>query len=134
MQFCESHWESLKEAIVEEGMEVLVAETRDGIATKLQRQMQDGALNVDNFDPLWGAFTAIMGYSLEWITDNIGFRTMTGLLQSSDCPLCFLNAAHDNMGPCFDPDCSGEAAFDHWIKRAAEGQKEIWLSLGYRNN
>lgn len=118
MEFCTPHWDALRTAIKDRGLEVLVAESGPEVVGKMKRQLTDKTVTVDSFDPLMGAHNAIVTNALQ--------LTGIAVLQQDGCPLCWMTEEHKKY--CKDPTCIREN-FDDWITFAADGQVEVWKGL-----
>jgi hypothetical protein len=121
MRMCQEHWEALKLAIEERGMDHLIAKDGARAAQNLAQELEGGR-TIANFDPLMGAHNAILGNAL-------GFGGLAVMAPNDDgserCPLCFLNLMHREH--CEQPGC--DFMFDGWINRAADDELELWNEL-----
>jgi hypothetical protein len=102
MRFCQAHWEALRAAIRERGLERFVARDGEDLAAKGRAA---------GFEPLIGAHNAI-------VQNAIGVAGLAILDGAESCPLCFLIAGcgcktKGNQGPC---------DFTRWVDRAAADQ------------
>lgn len=117
MQLCDDHWDKLKIALKERGLDKYVSEN----ATKAIDAVKEGRP-----DPLAAATFAIYGNAME----IGGLAVMTPEEDgSSKCPICFLKKMTVEEGACScgDPQCTPEnraAGFERWIQHAATEQLE----------
>ena len=93
MQFCQQHWDSMREAVRLRGMEHLVARSGEEAVADLTAQLE-GTATQQNWDPLMAAHWAILTRVM---------RSM-GLAALGDfCPLCEVQSSYDwavkNMNP-----------------------------------
>ena len=117
MKFCMDHWNKLRTAIAERGLEALVA--ADGMTA-----VND--LIAGRPDPLMAAHNAIVSNA----ASKVGLAIMTANDDGSErCPICYLKAL-SLAAPrceCGDPACTPESraeGFERWIDRAADEQLE----------
>lgn len=112
MKFCLPHWDKLRKAISDRGLDSLNSKGGQEAAERMQK----GA-----FDPLMNAHNAIVGNALDH--QGGGFALMTANEDGSDrCPLCYLASMCPECQPC--------EHFEKWIEFAADEQKKAALSLG----
>lgn len=125
MQFCDSHWDRLRQAVADAGLSVLISEDREQATLKLMSELQEGT-TIDNYDPLMGA-------SLSILLNTVQLLGTAALLIPSgypECPLCLLSRVHDEV--CKGPPCTlprNGDAYEHWIDRAVTDEIETWKSL-----
>lgn len=118
MKFCQDHWDRLRAAITDRGLDDLIAKGGVRAARNLKSEIEAGP-SMANFDPLMGAHNAILNNAL----DNMPPGAAMAMLTSPDdapeqsCPLCVLNA---NV-----PDQSMPDSFDVWIEHAADDMKKL---------
>jgi|SRR5882757_8318311 len=114
MQFCQTHWGKMREAVKLRGMESLVPDTGEKVVSQLQRQME-GEDSIDTFDPLMGMHWAILGNIPAYYSIAEG------------CPLCNVNKDHKDrcIGP---PDCN-IVDFEWMIDRSADDALAHWQEL-----
>lgn len=115
MKFCQPHWDALRKAIDDRGLSGFVPDGGEEAAKQMVDQIESGETTVDNFDPLMGAYWAIVGQ----ITAVFG----AGALFHKGCPLSEANKAHN--AACTDPTCTKDAYFDQWIECAADDMARI---------
>lgn len=135
MKFCNSHWESLRQAIQDRGLTPLISSSGEEAAEKLADELQRGE-NVDNFDPLMRAHNAIWANAMSFVADGGGNPLAMLDPEAPDkvqCPICYLNDAsqrHDEL--CKDPHCPGRGQpprkWEWMIDRAADDALETWKS------
>jgi hypothetical protein len=123
MKFCQDHWDRLRAAIDARGLGGLVARDGERALENMAAELEagPGAASLTTFDPLMGAHWAIVNN----IMGFVGLAVMAPNADGSErCPLCFLNAAHDEQ--CVDPGCvlpRDGTAYDGWIDRAADDMR-----------
>lgn len=89
MEFCESHWNYLQQAIADRGLQGLISETREEAEYKAAR-MQRGDTNLAYFDPLIAAHLSICSAAMRATGRTFSF-TGEGV---DHCPVCYLK--HDD--------------------------------------
>jgi hypothetical protein len=121
MRMCDTHWQELRKAIADRGLESFVATNSENAAAKLEAQWKDGEAK-GNFDPLMGAHNAILTNALELAGLYVLEPNDDG---SERCPLCFLEegcrAKHTEAEPC---------QYKSWPGRAADDMRSIAVRLG----
>lgn len=101
MEFCETHFNLLRDATKRAGIDDIVK------------------LSLDEFDPLM--------YAHDRIVANVMNYTGLDLLlpdgnDAERCPLCFVASNHREK--CIDPTCHVDS-YDHWIDIAVTEAKEV---------
>lgn len=113
MKFCKEHWQQLREAIKERGLDGFIAKSGKEAADRLV--LEQACKSLDSFEPLIGAYGAIAGNLLH----SVGPTILTG----EHCPICTLNeAARKHQAGCTKPDCKVTAEYEKWIGLAADEQ------------
>lgn len=84
MKYCQSHWNRLRQAIEQHGMEKLVARDGQAAAARLVKEIE-GRADLLNFDPLMAAHNEITRRFLEPLGAD-GLYVFMG----DYCPLCEL--------------------------------------------
>jgi hypothetical protein len=79
MKFCQPHWEALRKAVADRGMDHLVAKSGQEAAERTKSEIEDGPQPA-NFDPLMRLHWMISGRVLE----GFGLYLMLG----DYCPMC----------------------------------------------
>jgi hypothetical protein len=123
-QVCEEHWATLREAIEERGLSEFISDDGAKAARRTAEQIEKGAVTIKTFDPLLGAWGAIMGNAVSVGGIAVMYPNEDG---SDRCPLCYLNDLHAET--CTDPECPGGPVFDSWITLAADDQVATWEKL-----
>ena len=119
MKFCQDHWDRLRAAIDERGLSDLVAKGGERAVINLKSELEDGP-SIVNFDPLMGAHWAIVNNAM----NVLGLAVMAPAENGDgQCPLCLLNAWHEDV--CADPACTLPKVngYDGWIDRAADDMR-----------
>lgn len=112
MKFCQPHWDKLKTALVERGLEPLMVKTSEAMHRRMQVELRGDAHPADMFEPLMGAHNAILANALS----AGGLALMAPKDDGSDwCPICFLKTCE-----CGDPACPER--FESWVEKAADEQ------------
>lgn len=150
MQFCQDHWDRLRSAISERGLDHLIAPDGQTAAQQLADQIkrtQDGEEPVTpvNYDPLMAARWATINNVMANIGPNHASHLLAGaggiVVQSAfpnrsqkklwpRCPLCYINLLHELA--CTEPECvlDREHGFDMWIERAADDEAARAAKMG----
>ena len=81
MQFCMMHWEQLRAAITERGLDHLIASDGKELVERMEREI-DNKQNKQDFDPFMSAHNMILSNALH----AFGFYIM-----GDCCPLCELD-------------------------------------------
>lgn len=118
MKLCQDHWDRLRAAISERGLDNLIAKDGETAFRQAVDGLETDKLSLNNFDPLMYANTAIWSHAID-----IGGLAVMALNDdgSERCPICFLSAMHDEH--CTKPGCDvpkDGTAFDVWIGKAAD--------------
>ena len=108
MQFCDHHWQMLREEIRKRGLYDLVASSGQEVAL---RMTQGG------FDPLMGAHNVILS--------ALARVAGPGILMIEGCPVCEGNKAHDEG--CQDPTCRPNW-YDAWLPELAPSTELVKLA------
>ena len=99
MKFCQNHWNLLRKAIEDRGMEHLVAKSGEECVQKLVDDIEQP--NKSTFDPLMGSHNMILFRALR----DYGLEIMMQNEDGSDrCPICFLDSKHKEK--CVAPGCT----------------------------
>lgn len=117
MKACQAHWDELKAALEERGLEKFIAKTGSEVATRV---VGAGGTERDNFEPLIGAYMAITNNALR----VLGLSLLAPQDDGTElCPLCAL------IDPC---GCGRgeECHFRKYIAHAADEQVEHARQLG----
>ena len=115
MKMCQSHWDKLRAAIADRGLDKFVS--ADGLAAI-------NALVAGRPDPLLAAHNAIVGNA----ASKVGIAVMQQNEDGSDrCPICYLKqlSLAAPRCECGDPACTPESraeGFEQWIDFAANDQ------------
>lgn len=127
VEMCQQHWDKLKAQVHEKGLSSLMADGPEEANARLERIKRDDGYTIDNFEPLVYAMQAIVTNAMA--QDAAIVMTLSWYLSVDSCPICGLNAIHDEH--CDDDDCDmGENPFECWIDRAADDALETWQGLG----
>lgn len=117
MKFCQDHWDRLRAALTDRGLDGLIAKGGVRAARNLKSEIEDGP-SITNFDPLMGAHNTILNNALSNMPRGAALAMMTAPDDApveQRCPLCVLNANVPNQP---EPN-----SFDVWIGRAADDMK-----------
>jgi hypothetical protein len=123
VKICQPHWDKLRAAIAEAGMDGLVAKDGDQSAAQLVSGLENGSKK-ENFDPLMASHNMIVSNALR----VRGLEILNPNADGSDrCPLCFLTAEH--LEQCTDATCKLKD-FDDWIGYAVRDSRAEAVRLG----
>jgi hypothetical protein len=144
MKFCQDHWDRLRAAIADRGLDGLVARGGAAAAANVVSEIKEGS-NPENFDPLMGAHWAIASNAMEFIKRAGGNPLylmfdgledpVTGYAAEYEgrtwprCPLCYINLVHEvscKGGSCTLPKVGG---YDWMIVRAADDMRDVWRKM-----
>jgi hypothetical protein len=119
---CADHWQKLRTAIADLGMDGLVAKSGPEAVSRLVTEAESGATKT-TFDPLMDAHNAILSNAL----DLVGIAIMAPNEDGTDrCPLCFINEGH--LKGCKDEGCTWST--EPWIGYAARDAHARAKELG----
>lgn len=126
MKFCQRHWDLLRSAIVERGLDHLLAKTGEEVVARTVAAIEHPERERSTFDPLMNAMWLLVNK----VADVFGPQGMLLLIQdesdgSDRCPLCFLQVEHDKA--CQNPRCQ---SFDLWCGYAADDMLQEAKRLG----
>jgi hypothetical protein len=119
VRMCQPHWERLKTAIADRGMDGLVSQDGAELVARMREQMESGATR-DNFDPLMAAHNLILRNAM----NVAGLDLMTPNDDGTDrCPICYLSdsfrAQCERTGRTFE-------SYDCWCEKAADDVLAAW--------
>lgn len=117
MQLCADHWDKLREALKERGLDKY-------ISANAEKAIE--AVKEDRPDPLAAATFAIYGNALDFGGLDLLIPDAEG---AEKCPICYLKqmAIAEGACDCGNPECTPEsraAGFERWIQHAANEQLE----------
>lgn len=143
MQFCQPHWDTMREEVAKRGLSAYVPDDGHETAYRLERALKQDEDTIDNFDPLMYMHWAIAGNSMDVLSDIGGdptwlfmdwtqhpeeeVRSDEAFLAAVQCPICILNlASHFHDLHCPDPNCQKEPGqtFDWMIERAGQDAED----------
>jgi hypothetical protein len=125
MQFCQNHWGILRKAIIDRGMEHLIAKTGEECIKKLVTDIDQHSKTT--FDPLMGAHNMIISQAL----NDCGLEVMMQNEDGSDrCPICWMDTKHKDN--CTDPNCIWTYE-ENWIQGVANDALTEAKRLGLIN-
>lgn len=144
MRFCQGHWNKLREAIADRGLDGLVARGGAEAVERSASELETGTTPA-NFDPLMAAHWAIANNASRLVEQAGGnpLYLLTGGAEDPvtgygaahegrtwpRCPLCYINMVHEltcKEGACTLPKLT---AFDWMIARAADDARDQWRAL-----
>lgn len=88
MKFCMPHWDELRKAISDRGLDHLVAKDGKAAMAMMMDEIKKQDLDSSNFDPLMAAHNAIAAHAIE--------QGGLYLLTDDYCPLCELKKHKGN--------------------------------------
>ena len=116
MKMCMPHWDALRQAITDRGLDKFVSNSGEDAAQKLANQLEPGMGKVESYDPLMNAFISIMSNAL----DNGGpYLLMEDPDGNHYCPLCEAEKHSGNPGIA-----------ERWIGYASDEQLECAREYG----
>lgn len=119
MQFCQSHWDKLREAVKECGMDELVASGGKEVINRMEKELK-GDKSLSSFDPLM---------SVHWVIVNRLAELGGGeIFLMEGCPMCFANSGHQKG--CKEPNCIW--SYDDWIPDAVDDVRDYAIELGWK--
>jgi hypothetical protein len=133
MQFCQKHWDALKQAILTRGMGDYVSATGKEIFDREVANLEK-PVSLETFDPLMAAHWMIAGNAMGELK-RMGANPLLLMVHepgSPCCPICLLNGiAEDHEANCRNAGCKWPIGhrYDNWIDKAADEAKEILSSL-----
>lgn len=150
MKFCTEHWDKLRVAIADQGLDSLVSRGGAEAVERMSAELGEGQ-TLDNFDPLMAAHWAIVdnvsrhiqraGGNPLYLLSNGPEDPVSGYGAAHEgrtwprCPLCYINLVHEltckggEGGGCTLPTLGG---FDWMIERAASDARDRWRELSAR--
>lgn len=134
MQFCDDHWQRLREKIKEHGLEHLVIEDSETAAMQLRSGLEKGRYDRTNFCPLmaahWAIITNLTILFHDSHNDDMLLVMMSQNAPFGGCPLCTANDLHDRQ--CDSPTCPLDPVerFDYMLELAARDSEVNARELG----
>lgn len=121
MQFCQKHWDRLRQEIQDQGMGEYIAQSGEELGEKLQhQQLNGGKTDASTFDPLFTVHMAIVQNFLEQAMQKFGPEAVNGMISNQKlCPLCAIS--QNPLQSDLDED---------WIKGATADCKDYAIKLG----
>lgn len=83
MNWCKPHWQQLRQAIIDRGLDGFGAQDGAAAAAEIRSQLEG---NDEKFDPLMGSWSRINSYMAE----SLSSQGRAGELLALRCPLCIL--------------------------------------------
>jgi hypothetical protein len=114
MKICKQHWQDLRAAIAERGLDRFVSSNGEEAMRKVQLQLQPGESELAKFDPLLNANFAIWNNALSAGGPYMLASKPDG---TSYCPLCEVESHTDIKA-------------QEWITHAADEQLQAARNLG----
>jgi hypothetical protein len=121
MKMCSKHWQELRDAIIDRGLEKLISNSAESLFDSTIKSIQ-GEASIDDYDPLMTAYFEICSQALSIL--GVGL-----LLEETTCPICTpLQIVVDHLDNC---KCVEEyhakdnlGYVQRWITLAANAQLE----------
>lgn len=110
MKICQEHWEKLRAAVKNKGLEHLVHKTGESAFESVVENLQGSGDEKKNFDPLMGANFAIWG---QYVND-VGLAAFSN---PDICPLCEVEKSKPGLA-------------ENWIDGSTEDQLNQARKLG----
>lgn len=121
MNFCQTHWDLLREKVAAAGLNALVADNGVEVAERMQRQLQGEVTTLSNYDPLMSAMFALTNHAFS----NLGPANTRRVLLEGHCPVCIANHVHELN--CQEEGCQlkFERFFDNAVVDEVERSKVL---------
>lgn len=116
MNFCQEHWDLLREKIYAAGLESLIADTGAEVAERLADNLSTEETTLSNYDPLMSAMFALTNHAYMQMGDHNARKC----LLDGDCPICIANMIHE--ASCEDEHCTLE--FERFYENAVADEVE----------
>lgn len=116
MNFCQEHWDLLREKIYAAGLESLIADTGAEVAERLADSINTEETTLSNYDPLMSAMFALTNHAYTQMGDHNARICLLG----GDCPICIANKIHD--ASCTEEGC--ELKFERFYENAVADEVE----------
>lgn len=144
MEFCDTHWNGLRDLIEEAGLRDLIPEEGVTAGEMFADAVNTGRDTPVNFDPLGFAHWSIVSKTLETL-ERAGGNGMYLLSDGPEdpvaghpgrtwpkCPVCYLNVAHEIS--CRDTRCTldKQRGYDFFLVKAAATALERAKELGLK--
>ncbi len=114
MRMCVPHWNELKAAISERGLDPFVSNSGEEAAKRTVAEFETDGARRETFDPLMAAYLMIVGNAI----DAVGLVLMIPSPDGNDpCPICYIATNTPEGHPL-------KADIANWIKYAADGALE----------
>lgn len=133
MQFCQSHWDMLRQNIIDEGIGDWIAGSGETLIAQLKDQAAQGEHTRTNYDPLMNCHNMIMSRAL----DLVGLYVMA---PEFGCPICYFNSWRTEDGRCIckDPNCNAKEPgtipnIETWLEETPKACKEYMIEQGWIN-
>lgn len=126
MNFCQPHWDRLRERIFAAGLESLIADDGSEAAQKMADQLTTEETTLSNYDPLMTAMFAVTNYCYGAMGDDNARRVLT----EGACPVCIAQHVHDISKPSNPHEetaaCNVEEfAYSHAVDDEVERSKKL---------
>lgn len=95
MNFCQNHWDLLRDDIQKAGLTSLISDDGADLAEKIAKQFNEGEVTLSSYDPLLSAMFALANYCLEIIGPDNAKIVILG----EHCPMCAAHEIHEMSCP-----------------------------------
>lgn len=126
MNFCQPHWDLLRDAVAAAGLAALVSDQAE-LIEKAARQLRGEETNLANYDPLLSACMSLSTFCY----DAVGPENARKVLLEGHCPICVANHVHAIS--CDEhPDCGMDFAryIDNAVADEVERAKQLLTGEG----
>ena len=131
MEFCQAHWDMLRENVKKEGLSDWVAPDAQTSMLQMRDEIERSEHTKANYDPLMNCHNMILSRTLEMV----GLYCMT---EEFGCPICFFNTKRTDDGrcKCDDPNCRAQEPgtippFETWLEETPKVCKEYMIEKGW---
>lgn len=107
MRFCKPHWDALRAAVTQRGMDHLVAKSGEEAMASMVAEL-GGTATKQDWDPLMAAHWAIVTR----VTERVGLAALT---TPDFCPLCAVQESYEHVAATYDPIPAGAVDAQHWV-------------------
>lgn len=122
MQWCVEHWTQLRLKVEASPIASLIASSGERMAENTARDIESGETTLDTFDPLMGAYWAMIAF----ISESMGPGGAIAVLVLEGCPICKVDDVHQKL--CKDDPCT-YGSITKFFDNAVADQVAIYQEL-----